>query len=182
MRRRKLNSIFHSKAATLSPIALGTTFFSSKEVSNFFFFEMQRISSRLGFGNIFFGWGRGGGASGRATAFCLSGPGSNPGGALGSNLGFFWFRCRQSILAGRRAFFLSIKWDLSIKVTSLFFPLSYHQTMSVQYCVINCNSNVKNKPEKRPGMAHIKKNTMARFLCQVNQSCWLGLNGKKIPC
>ena len=39
----------------------------------------------------------------------------------------FFFRCCQSILAGHRAFFLSIKWDLSIKVTSLFFPISYHQ-------------------------------------------------------
>ena len=33
--------------------------------------------------------GRGGGSSGRAMAFCPSGPGSNPGGAAGSNLGFF---------------------------------------------------------------------------------------------
>ena len=34
-------------------------------------------------------YGRGGGASGRVMAFCPSGPGSNPGGAPGSNLGFF---------------------------------------------------------------------------------------------
>ena len=61
------------------------------------------------------------------TAFCPSGQGSNPGGAPGLNLGFFCFRCRQSILAGHRAFFLSIKLDLSIKVTSLFFPISFHQ-------------------------------------------------------
>ena len=33
--------------------------------------------------------GNGGGASGRAMAFCPSGPGSNPGGSLGLNLGFF---------------------------------------------------------------------------------------------
>ena len=71
--------------------------------------------------------GSGGGASGRAMAFCPSGPGSNPGGAPGSNLGFNNFRCRQSILAERRAFFLSIKLVLSIKVTSFFFPISYHE-------------------------------------------------------
>ena len=33
--------------------------------------------------------GCGGGASSRVMAFCPSGPGSNPGGAQGSNLGFF---------------------------------------------------------------------------------------------
>ena len=41
-------------------------------------------------------------------------------------------------------------------MTSLFFPISYHQQ---HQCIIKCSSkNVKNKPEKRTGMARIKKN------------------------
>ena len=61
--------------------------------------------------------GRGGGASVRAMAFYPSGPGLNRGGAPGSNLGFF-----VSVVG----IFLIIK-DIPIKVTSLFFPISYHQ-------------------------------------------------------
>ena len=88
--------------------------------------------------------GRGGGASVRAMAFYPSGPGLNPGGAPGSNIGFF-----VSVVG----IFLIIK-----DINQGDFPLlSYHQTMSVHYRVINCSSNEKYKPEKRPGMAHIKK-------------------------
>ena len=45
--------------------------------------------------------GSGGGTSGRAMAFCLGRPGSNP----GSDFGFFSVQnCCQSILTGCRAF------------------------------------------------------------------------------
>ena len=43
--------------------------------------------------------GYGGGASGRATAFCLCGPVWIPEAPSGSDLSFFWFRHWQSILA-----------------------------------------------------------------------------------
>ena len=66
--------------------------------SLFFFFSYYLLLFLLPFKNL----GRGGGASGRAVAFCLSEPGSNPGMDLG--LALLVQKSCESFLAGRLFF------------------------------------------------------------------------------
>ena len=53
--------------------------------------------------------------------------------------------------------FLTIKWNLSVKVTYLFFPVSYHLQCLCATNVKNSPQNVDDKPKKRPAMALISR-------------------------
>ena len=76
--------------------------------------------------------GRGGGASGRAAAFCPSEPGSNPGTGLA-----FFRECCQSILTGRQA--ISKEWVIKNGTySSFFFPVSYHLNI-VNVSIVSMN-------------------------------------------
>ena len=82
--------------------------------------------------------GRGGGASGRAMAFCPSGLGSNPRGAWGSNLGFFVSDVINLFSLGVRHFSYQLRYINQGDFPLLSYFLS--PTMSVHYRFINCNS------------------------------------------
>ena len=83
--------------------------------------------------------GRGGGASSRAVAFCLSEPGSNPEMDLG--LARLVQNCCESFLAGRLFFFSrTMNRTVHTLASSFLFP-------SIIFKFVNCNLN--NGPGKR---------------------------------
>ena len=97
--------------------------------------------------------GRGGSASGRATDFCPSRPGSNP----RLTLGFFWQNLSLFLL-GVRLFLLEWIIERWQCLTLLFFPVSHHHQLTLgQSIVINALKKTKN--QKGPGKVHIKNDS-----------------------
>ena len=105
-------------------------------------------------------YGCGGSASGRAMAFCPSGPGSNP----GLTMAFFGSDC-PSILAGRWAFSINEVLDHTMRDTSILLSC-FLSSLSIFVLSINCNQCTTREINPKRGRERpiFKKKTLLIYL------------------